>query len=329
MAGYNSQKALLAHIIDYAGTFPPASLTLEKTLERAATFRKDGTHPWLMAKTALNMADLKKLSPSLLYDHKADGASWVFTALGSQPPEEKLDSVLQTIDWDTREIVRWNERMRSSSLHQLVVGYETKLPLSLLDAGGETQMRTFVHTVLDRFNETSRGELSLFLELPLSGEWLSRTNFFTDSLASWIEKQENEVRVPAIKLRTGGNLVPTMEQVAEILIAVCSRTLRFKATQGLHEAFTHNKSLGFINLFASLTFLQSLGLEKFSKMSLLTCLSEEKGSQFIFGKSHFKWQDFSLDTNAIESARRRHGGCFGSCSVDEPDESLKKVQVES
>ncbi|NDD05801.1 MAG: hypothetical protein EB078_12930, partial [Proteobacteria bacterium] len=63
MAAYSGKHSLLSGTIDYAGMFPPASLDLASTLKRAATFRNDGIHPWLMNRVVLALPEFKKLSP--------------------------------------------------------------------------------------------------------------------------------------------------------------------------------------------------------------------------------------------------------------------------
>ena len=74
MTEYHGKIALLGGIIDYAGTFPPAALPLHKALEKAATFRRTGKHPWLMGKIAYPLTEIRNLTPRLLYGAGADGA---------------------------------------------------------------------------------------------------------------------------------------------------------------------------------------------------------------------------------------------------------------
>ncbi|NDC26052.1 MAG: hypothetical protein EBZ49_18235, partial [Proteobacteria bacterium] len=68
MAAYSGKHSLLSGTIDYAGMFPPASLDLASTLKRAATFRNDGIHPWLMNRVVLALPEFKKLSPRFLFE---------------------------------------------------------------------------------------------------------------------------------------------------------------------------------------------------------------------------------------------------------------------
>lgn len=320
---YSAKTALLGGIIDYAGTFPPAALALGEALKHACEFRRQGRHPWLMGKVAITLADLKKVNNRLLYESGADGAAWIFTALGSTVSGDELSDLVKTIEWDVREIQHWEERARESSLRQAVVGYETKLPLSV----GQDNAVDFLGRTLDRFEAVTRGRITPFFEVSLEGEWLPRLHAVGTALSDWMDEHADSPVVPGIKVRTGGQLVPTSGQLAEAIVTCTSRGLRFKATQGLHEAVTHGTSYGFVNLFGALALAQSLGAEGFEKKQIEDCLTCEDPKQFAFEEGAFSFKKYRLESDAIEAARRIHGATFGSCSVDEPDESLAKTFV--
>ena len=44
-----SQKALLANLIDYAGLFPPAALSMEEAVRNYARYR-EGEHAWMLGR---------------------------------------------------------------------------------------------------------------------------------------------------------------------------------------------------------------------------------------------------------------------------------------
>jgi hypothetical protein len=99
-----------------------------------------------------------------------------------------------------------------------------------------------------------------------------------------------------VKLRCGGETVPTVEQVA-FVIAVCRDSgVPFKATAGLHHAVRHDGEHGFLNLLAAATA---------PRPRLEAVLAEE-------------------DPAALhpEEAARAVFTSFGSCSWEEPVEDL-------
>jgi hypothetical protein len=315
MSRYSAKLALLGSCIDYAGTFPPAALPLEKALQTAAAFRSRGRHPWLMSKIALPLGDIKKLTAGLLYESGADGSAWWYTALGTAAPNG--GEWARTVEWDLRELQRCNQRGAYHSVRQGILSYETKMPGDVPPTDGVR-----LEEVLEKFASSTELGIDLFLELPVDGDWRDRVSRTAERIAEWREERETGEWAPGLKFRTGGTAVPQAEDLAHAVATCTTHGLRFKATQGLHAAITHGNSYGFVNLFAALAFAQALGDEKFDRAQITRCLSEETASAFRFAGLRLEWRGFSLDAESIESARRRHGATFGSCSLDEPDESL-------
>lgn len=321
---YSAKRALLSNIIDYAGTFPPAALSLNDALKEAATCRRTLKHPWLVSKMALPLADLKQINSRVLTDSGSDGTPWLFTSLGTTPGDEASNSeLIATLEWELREINRFNERGRESSLRHEISSYETKLPRDPRHADRSSDQWTdYLFPLLERFEMLSLGMIQLQVEIPTdSKQVVSRV---ADALCIWLEEESENLFVPGIKIRTGGVKTPTIAEIAHVIDTVVSRGLRLKATQGLHEAITHGQSLGFVNFFAALTLAQAIGGSGFPVEMIQECLKSEKASEFHFEQNYFSWREFQLDTEKVEIARRHHGGCFGSCSLIEPDQSLEK-----
>lgn len=321
---YSAKRALLSNTIDYAGTFPPAALSFSDALKEAATCRQRLKNPWLVSKMALPLVDLKKVNPRILCDSGSDGTPWLFTALGAAPSDEASQSELvATLEWELREINRFNERGKESSIRHEIVGYETRLPRDPRHQDRSSDQWTdYLFPLLERFEMLSLGTVQLQIEIPTDSKQIVAR--VADALCIWLEEESENLFVPSIKIRTGGVRSPTISEVAHVIDTVVSRGLHFKATQGLHEAITHGESLGFVNLFAALTLAQAIGGSGFPAEAIQECLKAEKAEDFHFETNYFAWREFQLDTEKIEIARRHHGGCFGSCSVVEPDQSLEK-----
>lgn len=322
---YNSKIALLGGAIDYAGTFPPAALTLEKAIQRASRWRREGKHPWLMNKMVLPVADIKKLSASFLYENGADGTPWLFAALGTPCQSETATDFYKTVEWDLRELRRCREKGFYSSCRLDIVSYETKVPVGVLAQKSLTKIYDFVSPILERTaNLASREIKDFYFEVSFEGDWKASLENMVQALVEWLDENDELDLIPGIKVRTGGALVPTVEQIAEAVSQVTSHGLRFKATQGLHHALTHGKDFGFVNLFAALCLAQGYGTEAFGVAEIERCLQETKSENFHFEQGKFSWNRFTMTHEEIEAARRSHGAAFGSCSLDEPDEDLFK-----
>jgi hypothetical protein len=314
---YNAKRALLGNLVDYAGTFPPASLTFEKALEEAATLRPSLKHPWLYSKMALPLTLLKTITPKLLVASGGDGSNWLFTALGTPIDDNTgMSEFARAIEWDLRELRRINERGFFGSTRFYVCCYETRLPESIL--AKPSSIGDFLAPALERIAATG-GTIAPYFEVGLGPDWRARIERTAEALSTWQSEQEDPIATPGIKFRTGGKIPPTSEQLASVLAASVSHGLRFKATQGLHHALTQKDGFGFVNVFAALTLLQSLGIDKFPQDEIQRCLTCQDGAKFSFHLDKFAWSGYQIDLDEIESARRRHAGCFGSCSLSEPD----------
>lgn len=311
MNGYHSQIALLGGVIDYAGTFPPAALPLDQALKKASQFRRQAHCPWLLGRITLNISDIKKITPEFLYENGSQGENIPFTALSSVTPDSDFLETLKKIEWDIRELQHWEERMGESSAHSRVIAYETRLP-----------QECEITEILNRFRSLTQGVLPIYVECALEDEqWKTHLEKTTHSIRQWMDDQPKPLPRVGIKIRTGGKSIPTLEKMASVVELCARHHLRFKATQGLHEAFTHENQLGFINLFASFVLAQATGTQKFGTSTLLNCLQSPK---FEFQKSSLKWNEFEISCSEIEKTRRVLAYSFGSCSLDEPDESLSK-----
>lgn len=326
---YPPYLALFGNTLDYAGTFPPAKLPLDEALAVAARFRQKGAHPWLLAKVALPLADIKSLTIERLVAAGGSGEPWLFTALAaplaatSSDDETEDDRFLGAIEFDVREINRWNDRFFDAPLRAAIVGYETKLPDAAFANGADGAFE-FLAPALDRFSDRAVGRLDPWFEVPLAGDFRDRLEAAAEALAQWKEDDSDGRVRPGLKFRTGGEHLPSPEALAFAVVRTARAGLRFKATQGLHRRVSQGGQYGFVNLFAALAFASALG-EAFTEESAKRCLLAETPEAFTLRSDVLQWDRFSLSVADIEKARQFHGGCFGSCSLDEPDAELKDL----
>jgi len=319
---YTSLAALTGNSIDYAGTFPPAALTPFEALKEAATFRREGKCPWLLGRVSMKIENIKKLDPRALYEAGADGAPWIFTAIGAVAEDSDPEQFERSIEWELRELRHLMDRYTDGSCRMLVTGFETKLPQKLLASRNPDTLFEYIAPVLDGFADLTRAHLDPCFELVLDAKWQTSLLTLAEALGRWCEDDPDVRVVPGIKLRAGGDAVPTTEQLAEVIVACTSRGLRFKATQGLHHAVAVEGGHGFVNVLSALAFAQVLGVEAFGVEAVKKCLDDRAAASFQFGAKALSWSGKQVTVEQIEIARRRHGATFGSCSLKEPEESL-------
>jgi hypothetical protein len=272
------------------------------SIKEATRFLKKSKNSWLISRHVYAIENIKKLSPKLLLENGAQGSPWYFSALSSPYKD------ISTIEWDLREIRSFNHKWQESSLKFFVNSYEVKIP--------EMPFHDF-QKVVDKTSSLMGDNFSVYFEVPLEKEWKEALLFYADILS------QSEKRM-GLKIRTGGETKASLEQLAYFVHITTTHGLKFKATQGLHHAFTDKKEFGFVNLFFALSFAQYFGKEKFTLKNIEDCLSDTDSKKFKISENKIAWESFELTSEQIENARRVHCGCFGSCSAEEPSEEIAK-----
>jgi hypothetical protein len=136
------------------------------------------------------------------------------------------------------------------------------------------------------------------------------------------------------KIRTGGvtaEAFPSVETVADFLVACAREKVAFKATAGLHHAVRGSYPLtyeagsaratmhGFVNVF-----LAALLAWRGEDARMLTdTLREERATSFTFDEDSVRWHGFDAGVDEIEAGRREFAISYGSCSFTEPMEEAK------
>ena len=114
------------------------------------------------------------------------------------------------------------------------------------------------------------------------------------------------------KVRCGGAVVPTADELARFVRACRERGLVFKATAGLHHAVRSNGEHGLLNLLAAVVFA---GDEE-------SALAESDAAAFTLDGSGFSWGGHVAGAEEAARARTDLLHSVGSCSFFEPVEEL-------
>jgi hypothetical protein len=291
-------RVLLENLIDYAGLFPPAALTLEQAVRNYAGYRT-GDYCWALGRFVVPVRLLKDLEnvSALLGD--GDESPWLLTALVGADAARDLSRVLEFNARHSRGPGR---------PHMRIDTVEIKSP------GSEE---------LHRIAESLPVGLQAYFEIPLAADPLPHL-------------QELGRLGARAKIRTGGltpESVPSTAEVQRFLHACRSSRLAFKATAGLHHALRSVYPLtyeadslrstmhGFLNLILAAAFVGS-GLDAEQTGALL---EESSGAAFRFDDDRITWRSRRLSLEAIAGTRRDFAVAFGSCSFTEPIEDLKRL----
>jgi hypothetical protein len=235
----DARRAALAHLIDHAPLFPPASLPMPDALDEDRRARAD-ENAWLLARLV-----------------------WPASRLGELEGEDRGLSVL--LDGP------YSGDARAQAV-------ETRWEFGLEGLAGEA-----------------------YVELPLSDELEERVARLAD-------------RRLRAKVRCGGAVVPSVEELARFVRACRRHGVVFKATAGLHHALPTGGEHGLLNLLAAAVF----GDED-------AALAEADPAAFRFDAGTFRWRDRAVDAVEVGRVRRELFATVGSCSFAEPVDELRSL----
>jgi hypothetical protein len=309
-----SLRALLAGVIDYAGLFPPAKLSLDEAIRNYARYRTE-PEAWMLGRFIMPAARLAELSP-YVEELFGEGPPLTVSALGRGGPDSR--AFLSALDQDLNDIATFGARHVGRAA---VESYEAKFPADVLEWESELPIAEWLGeasrrlAALPAFYEPTRGRFAVMAAVA----GLTRFNHWG---------RDSGTPPAGFKLRCGGtepDAIPTTDQIATVITACRAARLALKFTAGLHhpvrrldsglQKYTH----GFFNVFIAPI------LPHPDETSLRAVLKETNPDNFAFSDERLRWGDLTADVVQIEDARRDVVTSFGSCSFDEPRDDLRSL----
>jgi hypothetical protein len=318
-----SLKTLLAESLDYAGMFPPATLSLEEAFRRYLEYQDCG-NAWMLVRFVCPSWQLSELESQL---QRSPTRNTIRLSVIGTPDVMRTD-LLATFAGELRMMAEFRERIGERAVIEF---YERSLPEGLIEDNVEA--RQFARAVVQHVRAAGFDALQIFFELPAFVKgmpWLRRVP--PGAQAAW----EEGLRF-GIKIRAGGSRsvdFPPPEALAGVIAACGAAGCPWKATAGLHEPLSRVDStvdskmkvwrFGFLNLFAASVLAKS---HELPPERIEPILQESDGSAFKFAENSFAWRDLSATCDQIAAARRQSLISFGSCSFDEPLAGLQRMNL--
>ncbi len=304
-----SIRTLMAGLIDYAGLFPPASLSMAKAVEQYASHLRT-EEAWMLGTFICPAARLREFSEAasvLLpgthgtsgYREMVDAEPWRLSALIGDDPRQDLETIHDFND------------------HH---GVEDHGLASVVAVEIKANKADDIDQALDALPE----HLYPYFELPLDRDCRGL-------IAALAGEQA------AAKARCGGvtpNLIPPVSQVAAFITTCVQGGVPFKATAGLHHPVRREYPLtyapdaprgvmhGFLNVFVGAALARANLVDQ---ATLEQILSDTDPTSFQFDESGVAWKNRALDLTRLAQARESFALSYGSCSFDEPVEDLRTL----
>jgi len=295
-------RALLRGLVDYAGIFPPAELSLLQAVENYSGYQRSRQN-WMLGRFIVPVARLAEFERAFdtVRDKSSAREPWTLSVL-----------LGNDVKADAETIRSFNHRYAGSAQ-----GAELRI------AGAERKVTT-PEQIASAAEQLPPG-IETYFEVPLTDD--------LPTLVAEIRKVKGRAKV-----RTGGEtapLFPSCGQIAFFLGVCAAAEIPFKATAGLHhplrscQRFTYaadspsGMTHGFLNVFTAGAFV----LGGMNAKDAESVLAEESAEAFRFEAEGIYWRDKKLTSEAIHSARQSFCTSFGSCSYTEPVADLQTLHL--
>lgn len=285
-----SLESSLTELIDYAGLFPPAKLSMDSSF---AEYSKhvEGPEAMLVRSFVCPASHLMELAA--LIERKPVEAAIPISVIGGGG--ESQAAWEYALEHDARFMESFAAEAGDSAE---LIGYEVKLP--------HTDRLQQCIADLKPFNS-----LEVYLEAPWDDALPD--NLVAIAESAWVYA----------KARTGGveaAAFPSAADLAGFIQSACQLDLSYKLTAGLHHPFpTTDAALkvemhGFVNALAATVFAQKFDL---TKKEIEAVLTERDSSRFKFDGDGLRLGELEASLEDIENGRDLFQS-FGSCSISEP-----------
>lgn len=314
-------------IIDYAGLFPPAKLSLNKAIHNYASYRK-GSDSWMLSRFVIPASMLHEVNK---YGNElfTKGTSFPFSVLGSGT--ETVDEFGEEV----HAVISYCADFCEAHQGQVSTGMmEIKLPHEPVLAQDADRLKKLMDNTAMQLQNSPLAPNTIFYEGLMDESWQKDNEAIIQALAAHNNNFsiDKNYQFAGYKIRCGGvkkELFPSVDQVAFVLNCARKNGVALKGTAGLHHPVRHyadevqTKMHGFFNVFGGAMLAHA---NDFDETTLQEVLNEEDPKRFKFTDEKFFWKDYSVSVDKIKALREKSLLSYGSCSFDEPREDLQKLQ---
>jgi hypothetical protein len=299
----SARRVFLDGLVDDAGLFPPARLSMADALDARVRARA-GLAPWIVGRFVVPASRLGELRIEL------EGRA------------ERLAASVIVDGTESISLALANLAQAARSAAHVVVLASVECPLARIGStSDEARIAAFAAALEGAAFAATPG---VYLEIPLARTQMER------AVAALATARTRGFEAFA-KIRCGGleaSAIPAAERIAAFLRSASDAALPFKATAGLHHALprydvelgatTH----GFLNLAGAAAFALLRG---FDRETLAAMLSDRDVTHFTLDEDAFRWHGHSAAAAEIARVRASFVHSYGSCSLTEPADDLRDL----
>lgn len=291
----DSVRVLFSEMIDYAGLFPPAQLTMAEAVINFAAYR-NSNYSWMLGRFIVPAARLGEFWESAdEFVSRGSGEPWRLSVLAGEDINETLRIVNDFNAKHSSRVVIDCLEVKASTVSKIDNTVEG-LP------GGVVAY--FEVSMKDGFGE-------LVAELALKG-------------------QRAKIRTGGVT----HELFPSSHEIVRFVRTCMAANVPFKATAGLHHpircfrplTYAADAPMGTMHGFLNMLLMTGFAREGFRPNILEDVMEDEFEEVFAFAPNAVSWRnDHVLDLAQITRLRTKGMNSFGSCSFDEPIADLRAL----
>lgn len=293
-----SLKQLLARIVDYAGIFPPAQLSLPEAINIYDRIHSS-PHRWMLDRFVLPATRLLEFIKLLPSEEASSSQPWSLSVIVSRNWRSELEQIYQAT-----KTGRHNQPSIWISSLEVAPLLPDEIQLIRLEIPAE---------------------VDTFFEIP-----------FNVGLEPYLDIL-HQIGAGA-KLRTGGitsDAFPDSTQLGQRILSLANARIPFKVTAGLHHALrghclTHalSKTSTTMHGFLNVAIASAFAYQRTITLNEVVAILEESSiNSFQLSDIEIGWHESSLPILAIEQSRQQFFRSFGSCSFEDPIHDLYDLKL--
>ena len=292
-----SVKTLLANVVDYAGLFPPAALSMPEAVINYATYRTSN-YSWMLGRfvvTAERLDEFYEAAEDFIL--RDSGDAWRISVVAGEDINDTIRRVKQA-----------NQKFGDGAV---------------IDS---LEVRASSTSKVDNTMRDLPSGITVFFELGLGEN-------FPELVAMLAERGASaKIRTGGVT----PDAFPKTMDIVKFVRTCLAANVPFKATAGLHHpircyrplTYEENSVQGTMHGFLNLFLMTGMAREGYRMQLLEDVMEEEFNEVFEFEDSAVTWRhDYRLTVPQLALLREKGIQSFGSCSFDEPVADLQKLGV--
>jgi hypothetical protein len=289
-----SLRVLLSEIIDYAGLFPPAQLSMAAAVQNYADYLRS-EHSWMLGRFIV---------PADMLDEFAERAAEYWA---------RKDAPL----WRISVLARGSLGETNQQIEKFNAAHVGRAIIDSVEVRADNAAQI----------KEARGhlipEMPTYFELPLTAILPEQISVLA------VSKTRAKVRTGGVVPEA----FPPIDELIKFLRVCIAANVPFKATAGLHHPFRSTRRLtyeedapigtmhGFLNLFLSAALMRV----NLNNTSVHRLMADGDPENFTFDDDGASWNNNRIDLQQLKTMRQRNIVSFGSCSFVEPIEDLQQL----